>query len=90
MKITKTKVAPKTLPPVFVLEEPKRSWKSRAAIILLGLALALSLTRCSSLPPDIASLEAENARLRQMLDECEADAAKCLDYLQECETIHAD
>ena len=89
MKITKTKVAPKALPPVFILEEPKQSWGQRILILVLSLGLIFSLTRCASAPTDISTLQQENAKLRALLEECESDAKACLDYLQECEALRA-
>lgn len=59
---------------------------ARALIYLAAVAgLVLSLTRCSSLPPDIAALQEENTRLKQLLDECETDGSACMDLLIECE-----
>lgn len=45
---------------------------------------------CATLPPDVAKLSAENDKLRQRLEQCQALAAECADLVEECNSLLGD
>lgn len=88
MKIIKISKSPEKVIINHFSPGESKAWRW-ATIVIATAALLAALTRCASAPisSDIKTLQEENARLSQLLDECEQDARKCLDLLSECESL---